>query len=142
MMACQMKLHRPMVFQLQLCKPLNYRKCVVGLPLLNHMLCILCLVLISLLSFKKFLDWNLLMATLHDRAQTLCGISLSYSPIQKRSILCNICLIGNFLVCCHILVDAVTTTVWTDDEDEALAIQPTKAFSLAVAAAGGKGCIE
>ncbi len=38
------------------------------------------------------------------------------------------------------MVDAVTTAAWTDDEAEALAIQPAKALALAVAAAaGGKG---
>lgn len=35
---------------------------------------------------------------------------------------------------------AVTTAAWTDDEAEALAIQPAKALALAVAAAAdGKG---
>ena len=37
------------------------------------------------------------------------------------------------------MVDAVTTAAWTDDEAEALAIQPAKALALAVAAAGAKG---
>lgn len=35
--------------------------------------------------------------------------------------------------------DAVTTAAWTDEEAEALAIQPAKAFALAAAATGGKG---
>jgi len=36
----------------------------------------------------------------------------------------------------------VTTAAWTDDEAEALAIQPAKALVLAVAAAGGKGYMK
>lgn len=38
--------------------------------------------------------------------------------------------------------DAVTTAAWTDEEAEALAIQPAKtlAFAAAAAAVGGKGC--
>lgn len=35
--------------------------------------------------------------------------------------------------------DAVTTAAWTDEEAEALAIQPANALALAAAAAGGKG---
>lgn len=36
--------------------------------------------------------------------------------------------------------DAVTTDAWTDEEAEALVIQPAKAFApAAAAAAGGKG---
>ena len=35
--------------------------------------------------------------------------------------------------------DAVTTAAWTDEEADALAIQPAKAPGLAAAAAGGKG---
>ena len=40
--------------------------------------------------------------------------------------------------------DAVTTAAWTDEEAEALVIQPAKAFALtaAGAAAGGKGYIQ
>lgn len=36
----------------------------------------------------------------------------------------------------------VTTAAWTDEEAEALAIQPAKALALAAAAFGGKGCIQ
>lgn len=35
--------------------------------------------------------------------------------------------------------DAVTTAAWTDEEAEALAIQPAKALAFAAAAGGGKG---
>lgn len=38
--------------------------------------------------------------------------------------------------------DAVTTAAWTDEEAEALAIQPAKAFAFAAAAVGGKGCAQ
>jgi hypothetical protein len=37
------------------------------------------------------------------------------------------------------MVDVVTTAAWTDDEADALAIQPAKALAFAVATAGGKG---
>jgi len=40
------------------------------------------------------------------------------------------------------MFDAVTTAAWTDDEAEALTIQPAKALALAGAAAGGKGYIK
>lgn len=35
--------------------------------------------------------------------------------------------------------DAVTTAAWTDEEADALAIQPANGLVLAEAAAGGKG---
>ena len=38
--------------------------------------------------------------------------------------------------------DALTTAACTDDEAAALTIQPAKALALAVAAAGGKGCMQ
>jgi hypothetical protein len=37
------------------------------------------------------------------------------------------------------MVDVVTTAAWTDDDADALAIQPAKALAFAVATAGGKG---
>ena len=40
------------------------------------------------------------------------------------------------------MADAVTTAAWTDDEAEALAIQPAKALALAVAVAGRKGYMK
>lgn len=38
--------------------------------------------------------------------------------------------------------DAVTTAACTDEETEALTIQPAKALALAVAAVTGKGCTQ